>query len=41
MISKCVGGKEKEKRAKKSIFKKKVGSAVSRHYGSVKRSVWG
>ena len=41
MIRKCFGGKEKEYRAKKGNFKKKVLSAFLRHYGSKKRSVCG
>ena len=39
MIRKCFGGKEKEKRAKTSNFKKKVLSAFFRHKLSEKRSV--
>ena len=41
MVKKCFGGKEKEERAKKRNFKKKVLSAFFRHYGSEKRSVFG
>ena len=41
MIRKCFGGKEKEERAKKSSFKKKVYSACFRHNVSEKRSVCG
>ena len=41
MIRKCFGGKEKEERAKKSNFKKKVSSAFFRHNVSKKRSVCG
>ena len=40
MIRKCFGGKEKEYRAKKGNFKKKVLSAFFRHNMSGKRSVW-
>ena len=41
MIRKCFGGKEKEYRAKKGNFKKKVYSAFFRHNVSEKRSVCG
>ena len=41
MIRKCFGGKEKEYRAKKSNFQKKVLSAFFTHYGSEKRIVCG
>ena len=41
MIRKCFGGKEKEERAKKKNFKKKVSSAFFRHYVSEKRNVCG
>ena len=41
MIRKCFGGKEKEYRAKKGNFKKKVLSDFSRHNMSEKRSVCG
>ena len=41
MIRKCFGGKEKEKRGKKSNFKKKVLSAFFRHNVSEIRSVCG
>ena len=41
MIRKCFGGKEKEYRAKKGNFMKKVLSAFFRHYVSEKRSVCG
>ena len=41
MIRKCFGGKEKEYRAKKGNFKKKVLSACFRYNVSEKRSVCG
>ena len=41
MIRKCFGGKEKEYRAKKGHFIKKVLSAFFRHNVSEKRSVCG
>ena len=41
MIRKCFGGEEKEYRAKKGNFKKKVLSAFFSHNVSEKRSVYG
>ena len=41
MIRKCFGGKEKEKRAKKNNFKKKVLSGFFTHFGTEKQSMWG